>query len=77
MPYRDYEISHCRGCDRPRREGERFSARGKCVECGEGAMIENARQLAASSGPFFEHWRRRCAAAFGVTLVDDPKSDDH
>jgi hypothetical protein len=76
MPYRDYEISHCRSCGREREEGERFSARGKCAECGEGRMIQNARELAASNGPFFEHWRRRCAAAFGVTLMDDLDNDD-
>ena len=33
-------------------------------------MLQNARELAAHSGPLFDHWRRRCLAAFGVTVVD-------
>lgn len=76
MTYRDQTISHCRVCGRPREEGERFSARGKCSECGDGRMLENSRQLAASTGPYFDHWRRRCAAAFGVTVIDDLERDE-
>lgn len=39
-------------------------------------MIENGRQLIAARGPFFDHWRRQCAAAFGVTPVDELESSD-
>lgn len=39
-------------------------------------MIENYRQLSAHDGPYFEHWRRRCLAAFGVTTIDEPLDDE-
>lgn len=48
-----------------------MSARGRCAECGEGHMLENARQLAAHDGPWFQHWRRQCVAAFGAILASD------
>lgn len=32
-------------------------------------MLENAHQLREHRGPFFDHWRRRTLAAFGVQLV--------
>jgi hypothetical protein len=34
-------------------------------------MIENYRELRAHSGPWFQHWRRRTAAAIGAVLVDE------
>lgn len=68
MPYRDWLILECRHCGREREDGERFSARGRCVDCGEGRQIANRRQLHAHAGPFFDHWRERCAAAFGALL---------
>jgi hypothetical protein len=30
-------------------------------------MLANARDLRDHRGEFFDHWRRRCLAAFGVT----------
>lgn len=80
MPHRGYNRSHCRNCDRERERGERFSARGKCFDCGTGHMLANAHQLRAHDGPWFQHWRRACLAAFGVTLPaehelgDEPES---
>lgn len=76
MPYRDWYIAQCRICNRTRADGERFSARGKCPGCGDGRMIENYRQLAAHSGPHFEHWRRRCRAAFGVSEPLEPREPE-
>ena len=75
MPYRDWYISHCRSCDREREPGERFSARGKCVECGEGRMIANRRELREHDGPFFDHWRLRVLAAFGVAAPGEADGD--
>jgi hypothetical protein len=49
-----------------------MSARGKCVDCGEGKMLLNAYELRAHNGPSFAHWRRRTLAAFGVAAVDEP-----
>lgn len=36
-------------------------------------MERNAEQLAAHDGAYFDHWRERCAAAFGAILYDDPR----
>lgn len=44
----------------------RISARGYCWGHGRMRELENIEQLEASSGPFFDHWRQRCRAAFGV-----------
>lgn len=34
-------------------------------------MIEEKRQLQAHDGPHFDHWRKRCMAAFGILPVDE------
>lgn len=73
MPNRGRHRSHCKGCGRHRSECGRLSARGRCVDCGRGAMERNAEQLAAHDGAYFDHWRERCAAAFGAILYDDPR----
>jgi hypothetical protein len=39
-------------------------------------MLENAAQLRAHRGPFFDHWRKRTLRAFGVQLVE-PTADEH
>lgn len=39
-------------------------------------MIENHRQLKAHTGPWFAHWRRRCAAAIGAVLVDELEPEE-
>jgi predicted MarR family transcription regulator len=39
-------------------------------------MVENRRSLIAHTGEAFEHWRRRCLAAFGVVVVDNPRGED-
>lgn len=38
-------------------------------------MERNAEQLAAHDGPYFDHWRIRCAAAFGVILAAGHEHD--
>lgn len=50
----------------PYYQAARISARGKCWACGRSRELLNNDQLIAASGPFFDHWRRRCRAAFGV-----------
>lgn len=50
-----------------------MSARGLCRDCGIGSMERNADQLERHAGPYFDHWRRRCAAAFGVFLATPPE----
>lgn len=49
-----------------------MSARGLCLECGEKARYANIEQLVSHSGPYFDHWRVRCLASFGVALIDEP-----
>lgn len=71
VPWRCERTAHCRSCGRERPDGELYSRRGKCDECGEGHMIDNRRQLRAHSGPWFDHWRRKVAAAVGAVLVDE------
>jgi hypothetical protein len=34
-------------------------------------MLDEVRQLIAHNGPHFDHWRRRCLAAFGVVVDTD------
>jgi hypothetical protein len=33
--------------------------------------LTNRRQLIEHDGPLFDHWRRRCLAAFGVVTDTD------
>lgn len=73
MP-RNYERRRCKQCKRPREIVGTISARGLCDECGVGNKVMNDLQLHEHRGPYFEHWRRRCLAAFGVALVDDSPS---
>ncbi len=48
-----------------------ISARGLCPDHTRIRMEETARALVEHRGPQFEHWRRRCVAAFGGVLLDD------
>lgn len=72
--------SHCRVCGItaaeagqfaevwgiPHYQAARISARGYCYGHGRLRMLANNDQLIASRGPFFDHWRERCRAAFGA-----------
>jgi len=68
MPRFDYK--RCKRC------GERDAAIGLlsherlCQDCGEEIRLANNRELAAHTGPAFDHWRRRVAASVGATLDD-------
>jgi ribosomal protein S27AE len=70
VPYRGHTRRQCKLCERPRLEGERFSARGKCPECGEAQLLAEHRELRAFRGPHYEHWRRRCLETLAVLPVD-------
>lgn len=72
MPWRGRNRQSCIICGRPRAECGSLSARGKCELCGVGMVAVNAMQLHEHSGPFFDHWRRRTLAAFGVVALDEP-----
>jgi hypothetical protein len=71
MPWISDRAPRCYICRRPRREGERFSRRGRCAECGDGEMLRNVAELRAHDGPRFLRWRRACVAAFGGILPDE------
>lgn len=34
-------------------------------------MRTNAIQLHQHNGPFFDHWRAQCLAAFGIVALDE------
>jgi len=52
--------------DVPYEQAARISAQGYCYAHGRLRLLDNNDQLIASNGPFYEHWRARCRAAFGV-----------
>lgn len=60
--------TECKVCRRPTSKVGKLSARGKCAECGDSRMIENRAAMMQGNGPWFDHWRRRTLAAFGVGL---------
>jgi len=72
VPWHGHNGMFCHGCGGHRDEVGKLSNRYKCADCGDRAILENRHQLEASSGPYFDHWRRRCLRAFGVGLVDAP-----
>jgi hypothetical protein len=61
----------CKECGALARDGHHISATGLCAPCGERIELENHAQLRAHSGPWFDHWRARTLAAFGV-ITDTP-----
>lgn len=76
MPWLSDMAPRCYRCGRPREEGERFSRRGRCVECGDGEMIRNVRELKRHDGPRFLRWRRGVAASVGAILLDELQTDE-
>lgn len=39
-------------------------------------MLENAHQLREHRGPYFDHWRRRTLAAFGIGVSSAAQGSD-
>lgn len=39
-------------------------------------MIGNHRELLAHDGPHFDHWRKRCLAAFGIVDLDAGRAQE-
>lgn len=69
---------YCRDCHKHESEVGRISWRGLCAAHSEQREVENNRQLAAHAGPWFDHWRRRSAAALGIFLPppeSEPESE--
>jgi hypothetical protein len=76
MPWRGHAADVCKRCGRPVSECGPLSARYRCVDCGEGEMIHNVRELKAHTGPRFLRWRRGVAAGVGAILVDELELDE-
>ena len=66
----DHRYANCRICHRHRTEVGELSWTGLCGDCGVAKENANALSLHYKRGPEFEHWRRRCLAAFGVGIFD-------
>jgi hypothetical protein len=65
---------NCRACGRHESECGPISWAGYCIEDGLRIKNENAVALHYKRGPQFDHWRRRCLAAFGVGIFEDVES---
>jgi len=48
-----------------------ISGTGKCESCAKVRQDANIAAMIQHRGPEFDRWRRRCLAAFGVTLPDE------
>lgn len=72
MAWRLEYSSHCRLCGEPRGPDERFTARGKHLQCSDAKARAAATDLHLHQGEFFEKWRRGMAASVGVILPDEP-----
>lgn len=47
---------------------------GYCLFCAEERRIANNQQLIEHRGPYFDHWRRQCLAAFGGIPMEEKAS---
>jgi hypothetical protein len=68
-----YPLTECRHCHEPITERDELSVRGLHPDCAEERIRDNARQLVAHNGPYFEHWRERCRAAFNDPRLAEPR----
>lgn len=66
-------MPYCRNCGTPGRRRESLSATGLCGDCGPVIQREATLQLIYHRGPYFDHWRQRCIAAFTSPRLETPK----
>lgn len=52
-----------------------ISQTGLCPDHGRMRRNANLRDLVEHRGEYFEHWRRRCVAAFGGVLLDELRDE--
>lgn len=64
----------CKDCGTRDDEGGGISGSGYCLACAEVRRIEANQQLIDHRGPYFDHWRARTLAAFGVTTESQKAS---
>ena len=67
----DPRYKRCRLCGRPSTLTGELSWQRLCEECGAERREANIDHLMNHRGEFFDHWRRKHAAAVGAVLVDD------
>lgn len=68
-----YHPKSCRVCGVQASAEEPISAQGYCLEHGLQRMQQNNREISPQvpdTGPFSDHWRERCVAAFGGILPE-------
>lgn len=65
----------CKVCQQHTSVVGHISARGKCTECGNARLEANNAAMRRHTGPFYEHWRRRTLAAFGIVVPLDSDRD--
>lgn len=53
----------CAYCGRSRLELGYLSARGRCRDCADAAMVDAVHQMRAREGPVYEWWIERLAGA--------------
>lgn len=70
MPVGRPKIKICRACGEPTDPAD-LSRRKKCPACGQRLRDENARGIAAHSGPAFDRWRHAMAGSVGAVILDD------
>jgi len=70
MPGGRPKIVNCRNCGELQ-DPDDLSWTKLCTRCGQELRDENARGIAAHSGPAFDRWRRAMAASVGGVLLDD------
>ena len=71
MP-RGVPLTCCKLCGNPVESRDELTASGYHQACAERKQADYINQLIEHRGPYFDHWRKRCLAAFGVALVDSP-----
>lgn len=72
MPRMDY--AYCRNCGGSTAEVGTLSHTRLCAACGVLIENENALQINAQSGPYFQHWARRSLMAMHRVLLDDTRA---
>lgn len=74
MP-KGYPHTACRNCGKPVAARIELSRTGLCINCGPLIQAEATMQLVEHNGPWFDHWRARCLAAFGINLTDQTNTE--
>lgn len=64
----------CKDCGTRDEHGGGISGSGYCLTCAQRRKQANIDQLIEHRGPYFDHWRRQCLAAFGGIPMEEKAS---